>query len=311
MSCPLCRAKASRSVGSLDLTVALNAMGIRSAVDAVASRPVDRVDLLECNDCDLQFFSPGVVGNSNLYTELAEGSYYQPLRWDQRVALAHVHPDARVLDVGCGNGTFVGNAAKVGAQAVGLDFVPPPASFPHEQASHIRAEAELDDKVFADIANRFGVFDLVTAFQLLEHVGDPLKLVERAAQLVRPGGLLVVSVPNRKRFEIDPVQALDCPPHHQTRWTTRSLRALGQQAGLPVVELRVQRTANPLRIANRLLRRAAHRHNEDWPLPPAAGPWPPWRVFNGMSLVAAFRPTPLSTGEAPTARRGCPLRRTS
>ncbi len=287
MICPLCSSAEYEEIGALPISTSLVAMGITAPIEQVLETPsADNSRLVECT-CGLQYFSPAVVGNATFYKKLASNGYYEPLRWDQRKALEFVRSGQTVLDLGSGSGDFVEASAAVASRSVGIDFASLPASN-QPSVRFISGRADLDGDEAERLASLGLVSDLVTAFQLVEHLSAPLAFVQSAANLVSPGGCLIISVPNRLRFEIDPVQALDCPPHHQTRWTVDQLRLLGDLAKLETEAIIAQPSRNPLRIVNRVARRTLRRSPPDWPLPPAARPWPLHRILNGMSLVAVY-----------------------
>jgi 2-polyprenyl-6-hydroxyphenyl methylase / 3-demethylubiquinone-9 3-methyltransferase len=103
----------------------------------------------------------------------------------------------RILDIGCGGGVLCEPIAQLGAKVVGLD----PAETAIVVARHhakqkdliieyrcgtIDASAEFDEK-----------FDLVLAMEVVEHVASSGVFLDRCADLVRPGGLIVLSTINR------------------------------------------------------------------------------------------------------------------
>lgn len=95
----------------------------------------------------------------------------------------------RVLDVGCATGDFLVVATERGWNAVGVD--PSPA---RELALAVGARLvgrTIDD---ADVAPRS--LDLITLWDVLEHLPDPVASLRRARQLLAPGGLLAATVPN-------------------------------------------------------------------------------------------------------------------
>lgn len=69
-----------------------------------------------------------------------------------------------------------------------------------------------------------GRYDAVCSFQVLEHVADPRSFLEAAMSCLRPGGLLIVSVPSYDSFlRRAPNLVLNMPPHHVTLWSDRAL----------------------------------------------------------------------------------------
>ncbi|MGD8395896.1 MAG: class I SAM-dependent methyltransferase [Candidatus Eiseniibacteriota bacterium] len=96
---------------------------------------------------------------------------------------------SRVLDAGCGAGTFP-YAEYPGLQVAAVDLAPGP-----ELAGHaVRATASR--LPFPD-----AVFDLVIAHWLFEHVDDLDATLDEVRRVMRPGGLLAVAVPNSHSFE--------------------------------------------------------------------------------------------------------------
>jgi 2-polyprenyl-3-methyl-5-hydroxy-6-metoxy-1,4-benzoquinol methylase len=78
-------------------------------------------------------------------------------------------------------------------------------------------------------------YDVVTSFQVLEHVADPLSFIQSCVKVLRPAGTLVIGVPNNDSFlRFDQDNWLNQPPHHMGLWTRRSLTAL---AGITKLEV--------------------------------------------------------------------------
>ena len=98
------------------------------------------------------------------------------------------------LDVGCGAGLLAEPLARLGAAVTAID-----ASEELIAAAVAHAEArglEIDYRAGA-VENLDGTFDLVTSLEVIEHVADPRAFVRSLATRLAPGGLLVMSTPNR------------------------------------------------------------------------------------------------------------------
>lgn len=99
------------------------------------------------------------------------------------------------LDMGCGAGLLVEPLARLGAQMTGVDAAP-------ENIGAARAHAEAMglaiDYVAGGVEDLGGrQFDLVTSMEVIEHVSDPAAFVAGLAGALAPGGLMVLSTPNR------------------------------------------------------------------------------------------------------------------
>jgi SAM-dependent methyltransferase len=102
-------------------------------------------------------------------------------------------PSGRVLDIGCGKGSFLKSfkAARGGWQYVGVE----PS---REEAVLARREAsfEIHEGMFGSVPLEKNSFDLVAIMHVLEHVSRPADVVRQMADIIKPGGLLFVEVPN-------------------------------------------------------------------------------------------------------------------
>jgi hypothetical protein len=94
-------------------------------------------------------------------------------------------------------------------------------------------------------------------------VADPLALLRLARPVIRPGGTLVVSTPNRLGYPWG-THPLDRPPHHVTRWTPRTLVTALERAGFAAVRIDTSpgsvgvRSFLMDRVSFGLVRRALH-----------------------------------------------------
>lgn len=100
---------------------------------------------------------------------------------------------ANVLDIGAGTGDFVAFMAECGYRAEGIE----PATEPSESAREIGLAIHTADLAsWAGDQNNYERYDAVVMVNVLEHVPDPESVVEQSMKLLRPGGVLVIRVPN-------------------------------------------------------------------------------------------------------------------
>lgn len=91
-----------------------------------------------------------------------------------------------LLDVGCANGQFLEYASKYGISSLGIDI--------SEEMVGVARKNGLNCEV-ADLFDLDGAFDLVTFWDVVEHVMDPLAVLEKTRTLLNPGGEVVIQTP--------------------------------------------------------------------------------------------------------------------
>src|SRR5260370_33989800 len=75
--------------------------------------------------------------------------------------------------------------------------------------------------------NQTGGFDLITLFQVLEHVPQPGVLMKQAASFLNPGGHISVAVPSAEGvYRLIPWEPAQWPPHHLSRWRLTDFHTL-------------------------------------------------------------------------------------
>ena len=106
--------------------------------------------------------------------------------------------DAKVLDVGCGGGLAAEAMAKRGSLVTGIDTSPEMLKTAKLHARECKVKVTyLQSHAEAFAKKHACEFDLVTCFEMIEHVPDPIQTLRALSQLVRPGGWLVISTINR------------------------------------------------------------------------------------------------------------------
>jgi 2-polyprenyl-3-methyl-5-hydroxy-6-metoxy-1,4-benzoquinol methylase len=140
-----------------------------------------------------------------------------------------VHPPGTVLDVGCGSAHFLDFMKSQGWTTWGMDISEEATRNAKPSHRIVTNPNSADAQLPADY------FDLVTLFQVLEHIPNPVASLTNLAKSLRPGGLLVVNTPNAggflaRRFGAD-WRGLECP-RHVVLYTPASLAAALGRSGL-------------------------------------------------------------------------------
>ena len=164
-------------------------------------------------------------------------SYYrrriEPSQRDKLGIVRRFRSSGTLLDVGCGAGFFVREASKAGFSAQGVEFSHEAVDFGMREGGIRITEGDLLDAQFPDSS-----FDIVTLWHVLEHLPRPVEALKRIRALLKPGGVLVIAVPN-----FDSVQArvfrgrwyhLEVP-RHLYHFTPGSLRRLLDAGGFDVL----------------------------------------------------------------------------
>jgi SAM-dependent methyltransferase len=186
-------------------------------------------EILKCENCGFAFGHPFVGGDEEFYSILHEQREYPTWRWDYDIAMREAiekSSGGKVLDVGAGVGMFL--------LALGNNW----ERYAVEGSETTRSDLEAKQiKVFRDLSEsaqeHSGAFQVITLFQVLEHVADFAALLQRCRELLVAGGRLVVTVPDgdamlrQERVTGCP----DMPPNHVSKFTPASLERVLRQVG--------------------------------------------------------------------------------
>lgn len=108
-----------------------------------------------------------------------------------------VSPGSRLLDVGAGGGEFVYCASQLGYDAQGIE-----PNLGYSEFAKDQYGVDIETAMLGDLHP--ASFDMVTMFHVLEHMAEPREVSRRIHTTLRPGGLLVVEVPNILQFDASP-----------------------------------------------------------------------------------------------------------
>lgn len=174
--------------------------------------------------------------------ELILANFARRARW-----IASLGAGPRVLDVGAAYGFFVAAARDAGLDAIGLEPVAPCAAFARRELGVEVHTGRIEDAPLRDAA-----FDVVTLFDVIEHLADPAAALRRIHALLAPGGVVVVEtgdlggllarVVGSRWYYYD-------PPQHVTYFSVASLEHLLLRCGF-VVPVRVAHLGRVVSVRN-------------------------------------------------------------
>ncbi len=142
-------------------------------------------------------------------------------------AARHARP-GRLLDLACGVGygtRLLSDRAPQVEEALGVDLADAAVALGSQRYANERTRFRVADAMRFEDADGF---DTVVSIETIEHLPDPRGFVERLVPLLRPGGVLIASVPT--------TPSVDANPHHLHDFTERSFRALFAGRGLREVD---------------------------------------------------------------------------
>jgi SAM-dependent methyltransferase len=191
-------------------------------------------ELHACPNCLLEIFLPAVIGTERFYRELqedAQSGYYRKDKWDFSRALKDVGAGDNIIEIGCGPGNFLYHAKPRAGRACGIEI----------NKTAVEAARSRGLEVFGPedgLDLQASSFDAGFSFHVLEHVPEPLALLKKLSDFVKPEGKICVSVPNQDGIlrYID-YAVMNMPPHHATRWHLRTLQAAAAKLDLKITKI--------------------------------------------------------------------------
>lgn len=215
--------------------------------------------MLRCPMCKLEFAHPlkglGKEGYEGLYKEGAwrERFILQAMekpRLESRhlwaiKSLKRIYPspdNRKILDAGCGEGGFLKVMGRIGFEVYGFDIAEEPIRFARE----VYGLENVIVGTIEDLPKDWGDFHIITAFAVFEHLENPLQFLRSLYNRLKPGGLLLLSVPHYEGISYTKKKSganWDNPPEHLTRWPPKTLRLALEKVGFSQIKFHSLRNA--------------------------------------------------------------------
>ena len=154
---------------------------------------------------------------------------------------------SKVLDLGCGNGSFISLFRDRNWKLYGSDFSPTGIDIARQNFAGIDFFLADASSPVGDIQERVGGVDAILCAEVIEHVYDPRGLVRNAFNLLEPGGTLIITTPYHgylKNVMLSLTGQMDqhftvlWDHGHIKFWSAKTLRTLLEEAGFEWVEFR-------------------------------------------------------------------------
>ncbi|MDY6935786.1 MAG: class I SAM-dependent methyltransferase [Spirochaetota bacterium] len=201
-------------------------------------------EILFCPDCNLQFSNPmkdpgkSFYESSSIYENRSRcTTLSMPLndwRYQTFFKLCNPEPHQTLLDIGCGDGEFLSLIRRSGLKVFGIEI--------DERAVKIARDTyKLEDVECGKWEDLYDTgwrdLDIITIYDVLEHVSSPLSLIQAIFELLSPGGKICLSVPRFDRYPRIFDTVTDFPPHHFTLWSHKSLNTILSKTGFKEVKI--------------------------------------------------------------------------
>lgn len=213
----------------------------------------------ECCYCDAQFAAPRQVSRQlydHIYAHAAELPGYaryqfyrnkivesadalrfladkEPMYWFVADCLERKDPTRkwRILEVGSGLGYLTYALSQAGWRVQGIDI----------SAGAVSEAQDRFGALFRNIdalelaAQEPGTFDAVVMTEVIEHLGDLYPLLRAAEALLKPGGVALITTPNKSYHPPEAYWRTDAPPVHLSWFSEKAMERLSARCGMPVV----------------------------------------------------------------------------
>jgi 2-polyprenyl-3-methyl-5-hydroxy-6-metoxy-1,4-benzoquinol methylase len=225
--CPVCGGLETREIPALGL---------------VPGDPAFRI--VRCRTCNYGWTDPSLpeheivrwypqayYGDKNVRFNVFFEALVRIFRRRRARVIERLAPKGPVLDVGCGRGLILSSLREIGFEVHGTELSDTAAFHARERGIPVHTGD------FLTSPHTAGTFRAVIFWHSLEHFRDPFAAIERARDLLLPGGLLVIAVPNSDSLQARASGSswfhLDVPRHY-VHFGTRSLRRALEARGFTV-----------------------------------------------------------------------------
>ena len=190
--------------------------------------------LVKCENCSF-VFSKKIPSNKELsdhYEGYSRDDYLSPItitRYEELLdKMEAFRKTGKLLDVGCGIGYFLDQAKKRGWHVYGTEYTDTAVQICESKGIQMQQGP-------LNIAHyNKEEFDVVTSFEVLEHINNPIEEIENFKALLRPGGCLYLTTPNFNsllRYRLKEEYNVIAYPEHLSYYTPKTLRKLMRTVG--------------------------------------------------------------------------------
>lgn len=194
MDCNLCGSSLVKRlfVCETDEVVRCNGCGlVRLALPHPGYEELDKVYSQDYfHERESYFFKDGIIDASGVLSAHVK-DFQEGLNWIG----TYKSPPGKLLDIGCATGTFLSIAKKEDWECYGVEISDYAASIAREKVGVDIFNGSLRKASFPD-----GFFDVVTMWDTIEHLSEPLEELSEVWRVLKPGGIFLINTPNEESF---------------------------------------------------------------------------------------------------------------
>jgi len=191
---------------------------------------LESIQIYKCLDTRFRFYYPfNLEGNGEFYEELQKFQWYcMDWKWEHEIASMIIGSVDKVLEIGCARGSFMERVQQKGIECVGLELNKSAIKTGCRKGLNI-----LSQSIQEHAKQNPEKYDLVCSFQVVEHISAIKEFIQASVDALKPGGKLIMSVPNN--YPNSPIlenNILNMPPHHMGLWDMNSLISVQRIFGI-------------------------------------------------------------------------------
>lgn len=197
--------------------------------------------LCKCQSCGFVFSQtiPTPEELENHYAGYGRNDYLSPItikRYEELLdGMEPFRKTNKLLDVGCGIGYFLEVAKQKGWEVYGTEYTDEAIRICKEKEFAMK-KGKLNPKDYEGIQ-----FDIITSFEVIEHINNPNEELNNFNQLLRTGGLVYVTTPNFNsllRYRLKAAYNVITYPEHLSYYTPKTLKKVFHQNGFRTLKIK-------------------------------------------------------------------------
>ena len=200
--------------------------------------------LVKCKSCGFVFSNkvPTKEELFNVYNGYSRNDYLSPItvkRYNELLDKFEKYRETNnILDIGCGIGYFLEQAKKRGWNVYGTEFTDEAVQICKSKGITTLQGDILSVKLPENIK-----FDIITSFEVIEHINNPHEEIKEYKRLLRQGGIFYVTTPNfnsLSRFLLKEKWNIIAYPEHLSYYTGKTIKKLFNENGFKCLNVRTE-----------------------------------------------------------------------